>query len=122
VPKEGRLSQSSTFFGFASALVGSKPGVGQSFESDALIGLRALAFIQRDENERPRIQSLGVLREAPPVAAQPEPAVAPVTTAPVTAAPVAQPTPAPVATAAAPAATLPPAMVGAGAPDDLPWK
>jgi hypothetical protein len=102
IPKEGRLSQSSTFFGYASALVGSKPGVGQSFDSEALIGLRALAFIQRDENERPRIQSLGVLREAPAAA----PVAAPA------APPPPAPAPAPVAAAPEPVAAVP----------DLPWK
>lgn len=114
VPREGKIAQNSTYYGYASALVGSKPAAGVSFDSDALIGLRALAFIRRDDNDIPRVDTLSVLRE--------QPAAAP-------AAPAAAPAPAPVvATAPAPAPAPEPQPVAAAAasplavPGDLPWK
>lgn len=64
IPNEGKISTNSTFFKYAAALVGRTPKTGQSFDSDALIGLRAQAFIQRDDNDIPRITVLAPLEQA----------------------------------------------------------
>jgi hypothetical protein len=99
VPNDGKISTNSTYYKYACALVGRSPAVGQSFDTAALIGLRAQAFIQRDDNQVPRITVLGVLE-------QPAAPVAPVAPAP---------TPAP---AAAPAQ---PVAAPAQTPDALPF-
>jgi hypothetical protein len=61
VPTDGKISTNSTYYKYASALVGRTPKVGQSFDSAALIGLKALGFIQRDDNDIPRITTLAPL-------------------------------------------------------------
>lgn len=109
-PKEGRIHPNSTYYGYAAALVGRQPGAGVSFDSEALIGLRGLLFIQRDDNDIPRITTVGALKEAgQPAAAQPAPAAAAAD----------QPAAAPVAATAAPvqqAAAQPAAAAPAAAP------
>jgi hypothetical protein len=112
-PKEGRIHPNSTFYAYASALVGKQPGPGVSFETDALIGLRGLAFIQRDDNDIPRITTLGALRNGATAPQAPAPTVD--QPAPPAAAP-AQP-----AAAAGAAVPLREQVAPAAAPDGLPF-
>lgn len=87
IPNDGKISTNSTYYKYACALVGRSPKVGQSFDTAALIGLRAEAFIQRDDNDVPRVSVLSAIEAdaAAPAAPAPSPVAAP--------APVATPEP-----------------------------
>jgi len=76
-PKNGRIHPNSTYYAYAAALVGRAPGPGVSFDTDALIGLRAKAFIRRDDNDIPRITDLAPLKSQPQAAAPVQQAPAP---------------------------------------------
>lgn len=77
-PKDGRIHPNSTYYGYASALVGRQPGSGVSFDSDSLVGLSAMGLIQRDDNDIPRITNLRAINkeqvQTVVAAAAPEPA------------------------------------------------
>ena len=73
--KDGSMTihPKSKYFGYITALVGKTPTEGTEFEPEALVGLKGLATIARDEGGFPRITNLGAM----PTAARPAPAPAP---------------------------------------------
>lgn len=72
--KDGSMTihPKSKYFGFITALVGKTPTEGTEFEPEALIGLKGLATIARDEGGFPRITNLGAMptQQAPPLREQ----------------------------------------------------